>query len=564
MDVLQQRDFSGGEISNVAADLIPANGFYSAINALLDDDGSVFMRGGTSYYSTSDASGTLKFVWNGDLGPGNRTVYATSSAFGVLDGSNAPTSLTTSFAARADACSGIGLMFSLGGQSDPAGSVTVYGGSRKASNYSTGTIATTVGSKTVTGTGTSFSANVDAGMILLDGVGGNFLGVVASVDSNTQVTLVDQCYTTLAGHAYDLVNVHSYTPFGSVTLTAIAFMGGRLIGATGSEVRFLPAYDYTTGAGPFSAWNTTDFHKLTSASVVAMRPCQDTLMVFTTHGIYGISNIALDLTDPAGNEQQRVSHLNEEIVAVGSGIAPWNGGLIVPARDNIYFVTESSAPQSLAGAIRRDYQTNLASGVAAGTVYNAHYLLSVKPLSVLYQQTKVLNLRSGAWTSWTGSAMPSLSMCTTTGSPSKPLAVSAARVIDLSTCWPPSASSGKDHDSVPPGFVLITRTIPLDAWRKALLKKVRVTYEMADASPSSSPVLDLYYVVDGFNHNTFTLQSSSPGVATPSSEPATWSIQNGGTGVRSRTVCLKFVVSAACVGLKIHGIEYLFRRGGRQ
>lgn len=79
--------------------------------------------------------------------------------------------------------------------------------------YSTGTIALTRGNAVVTGSGTSWLANASSGMFLFADVTnvdtGNFtatyVGTVKSVDSDTQITLVDNSpYTTAAGSVYSL------------------------------------------------------------------------------------------------------------------------------------------------------------------------------------------------------------------------------------------------------------------------------------------------------------------------------------------------------------------------
>jgi hypothetical protein len=77
-------------------------------------------------------------------------------------------------------------------------------------DYSTGTISFTLGSRTVTGSGTAWLANISSGMYIFantsDTSRGNFtntlIGVVKSVDSNTQLTLLDPSPYTSTGQAY--------------------------------------------------------------------------------------------------------------------------------------------------------------------------------------------------------------------------------------------------------------------------------------------------------------------------------------------------------------------------
>lgn len=64
--------------------------------------------------------------------------------------------------------------------------LVMWKGARKAT-YSTGTVTATQGSKTVTGAGTSWSANAEKGMFVF--ANSEFAGVIDTVDSDTQITL---------------------------------------------------------------------------------------------------------------------------------------------------------------------------------------------------------------------------------------------------------------------------------------------------------------------------------------------------------------------------------------
>jgi hypothetical protein len=66
---------------------------------------------------------------------------------------------------------------------------TIYGGSRKAADYTTGTVTVTQGSKVVTGAGTAWLANVDAGMLLR--LGATRIYVVSAVLGDTSLELFE-------------------------------------------------------------------------------------------------------------------------------------------------------------------------------------------------------------------------------------------------------------------------------------------------------------------------------------------------------------------------------------
>ena len=70
-----QDDFAAGSVRSVARHLIPPNGVYSIENGLLDDDGSVYRRGGSEYLSNAAfGAGGLRWVWDGHLAAGEATL----------------------------------------------------------------------------------------------------------------------------------------------------------------------------------------------------------------------------------------------------------------------------------------------------------------------------------------------------------------------------------------------------------------------------------------------------------------------------------------------------------
>jgi hypothetical protein len=101
--------------------------------------------------------------------------------------------------------------------------------------YTTGTIAITQNSQAVVGTGTAWSTTTEAGMFLLD-ASGRYLGTVASVESDTQLTLEHNVlHLTGSGLSYSLVSVRKMfvtAPFVSVgvltTSTSSAEVNGGL------------------------------------------------------------------------------------------------------------------------------------------------------------------------------------------------------------------------------------------------------------------------------------------------------------------------------------------------
>jgi hypothetical protein len=87
-----QADFSAGMYRSVARERIPSNGVYDILNGLLDEDGAIYRRGGSSYRSTQDF-GPLTFLWDGWLSAGQRTVIGKSSAFAIVNTNGTVTSI---------------------------------------------------------------------------------------------------------------------------------------------------------------------------------------------------------------------------------------------------------------------------------------------------------------------------------------------------------------------------------------------------------------------------------------------------------------------------------------
>jgi len=102
-----------------------------------------------------------------------------------------------------------------------------YGANKN--DYTTGTITFTRGNYTVTGSGTTWTTNIVPGMFLFGNVddptgvtGQTLLGVVRTVDSNTQVTLVQKLTCSGTAKSYKLTSVRGIMPRiakGNITTT---------------------------------------------------------------------------------------------------------------------------------------------------------------------------------------------------------------------------------------------------------------------------------------------------------------------------------------------------------
>jgi len=86
----------------------------------------------------------------------------------------------------------------------------LWNGANKAT-YTTGTITTAYNSKTVTGSGTAWLANLTPGMYLFDSTG-FLIGMIVSVDSDTQVTLQESAYAAVSGASYSVKSIRGWMP----------------------------------------------------------------------------------------------------------------------------------------------------------------------------------------------------------------------------------------------------------------------------------------------------------------------------------------------------------------
>ena len=434
---------------------------------------------------------------------------------------------------------------------------TIYGGSRKTASYNTGTVAVTEGSKTVTGTGTAWSANVDAGMILV--VSGGRTEVVQSVDSNTGITLA-QPYggATGTGLSYDLHPIH-----GGESARCLAAISRRL-----ARVRtaFPTHVEFSEIDNP-NDYVADDFHTFPS-EVNGLYGLRDTLLVFTTTaGVYAVSNMALDLTDSAGNVQQRVEKVNDDLLLWHrTGIASWRGVPIVPAQDGVWLMDSISSPTLISGAITdlyRSYVSTAGYRPGAAAVYKNHYLLPIIDSSNNVQDTLVCRLsptRAGGALVW--SRLSGSGRCISYASRSATASVgpkllgaprSAARVL-MASFLEPAAATKNDMDSTAPTFELHTRDFGLGNMTENVVRFIRLRYELTDAA-SDNPTISAYYA-EGDDGAWTQLSGNAPEDPTGQS-PHTWPVN-----VAARYLRFRFVSNNASASLRVRGLEVFVLKAG--
>lgn len=491
-------DFSAGAQLDVAPQLIDRRGSRLIRNGLLNDDGSVYERGGTIQKTNARLPGGVRFMWEGWLNPGRRTLLANDDDFYAL-GADDETPINLG---------GDGLHLPRTARvvqdllfipSAPGGIAKIWGGSRKAAPYSTGTITVTQGSKVVTGTGTAFLANVDPGMLLRRS--GERVYVVASVDADDQLTLRDAYENaTAAGAAYTLKALEqATTPY--LTSTIYGAVADRLILVEENNiVRFSPR------SNPH-AYATNDFHELDEGlDITALEALGTDLTVFSTQGYHLIRNMAYELVDPLGSLQQGEDHVNLDLVAWGqAGISSFRGALLVPALDGIYLVDGISQPVPISKGITPRYRDYVRLGYRPGAarVYRDHYMLPILATDGTWRDLLVCRLDRPTrireqtyfpwtWFAGTGAALTSLVVRIPDSDGDIPGLLGGCVdgfVLDCSRYLEPGVDVKTDHDGSLHNLDIVFRAIatgPPPSINR--VRRMRAIYEL-EADPVDAPVL---------------------------------------------------------------------------
>ena len=508
---ISQDDFSAGSVLSVARHLIPRTGAYRIVDGLLDDDASVYRRGGSTYKSNAVFSSTaLRALWDGFLpAVGARTLFATPAAFGVLAADDVtPTSIGGGGLTEPVPMAQLGDFLWIGGGK-------LYAGSRVTGPYSTGTVTATSGSTTVTGSSTSWDAgtDIDAGSIISFSGDATRFYVVASVDSTTQITLTEPFLgTTGAGQTYSSVAIATVSGRGGRSASIYGQAGGRLLTFENEKAYFSNGVDATTGRLCPQVFSANDYWKIPGGGRgIAVATVRDRALLFSTAGLYMLSNLALDLTDPSGNIQQRLEQVSPDLIAWGAaGITNYQNAVIAACTDGVYLVDGVSAPVLLSGAISPRYSAYVRAGHKPGqiAVYRSHLIVPVLNGSNVWVDTMVCHLdrptntsagKIWPWVFLTGHAANVTAVATRVahGSQRSPALLGAGtdrRVLDLSGMFEPAAAVKNDADGTTHALIVETRdyrTSLSGALNRNLARKLRARYELVDAA-SDNPTIRAY------------------------------------------------------------------------
>jgi hypothetical protein len=550
-------DWGGGIYSGRRA---PANTVYDAVNCLVSDEGLLFRRGGSAYHSASNATSNLTHLHALYMRApaANRVIARRTGATSivVLDGSDAPVNLTGGTSWSRPASVGDLAVFATG----PTAMI-FYGGSRKTAQYATGTITVTEGSTAVTGSGTAWLANVDAGMILrVDN--SHDLRAVRSIATDTTLTLASPWQgPTVAGETYDLNPTYGFSvPSGVTTGRSYVIAAGsgtpRLLFCVGNRVFF-------TDRGDPQSFDADTFHELpASATIIGGEGRGDSALIFTTAGAWAIGDLSLDPVDAFGNLQHSIEQVNKDVILWDDfGIAGYGGSLVVPAIDDVFLM----APDGLTpitGRIRPQYREYVEAGYQPGlaAVHRGHYFLPILNGTSLVD-TLVCRLdRDAAWTTFAGgAASPAYAtLIEETAREPKLLGLSAARVTDLTGCMEASAST--DADGTDSDLVIETRDYPTGANQPGVALKIRARYEL-DGAATVTPAFSSDQDAGVFEE---LVSRGEQGGADGWEESDGSSYQWAFVGRKRERIRFRLTIAGACTSFVLRSLELLTRASGKQ
>lgn len=508
-----QNDWSEGEVRDVAPALISANGAEAMTDVFLDEDGNPYRRGGTKYV-TPEGLGEegLTWGWDGYMLPGQRTIVASPNDFGVLAAEDkALVNIGGSGLSKPKQAAALADLLYIGGG-------TLYGGSRKSASYSTGTISTASGSKTVTGSGVTWNTLVDAGMLLH--IGTERAYVVEAFNSTSQLTLRDPYQgTTGTGKSYSLnpTVAAATTPMGIWDYVTVC--ANRMVFAAGRRIVFSEVDNPHTFVNSLGTLNE---HTLPDGvQILGLRALGQTCLVFTTGGIWTLEGLALSITDLNGNPQHKIQLLSGDVVLAGAaGIAAYGQTLVVPGGDGVYLIDGVSQPRRISKPIERPYRQNIHDGMSLGgaEVFNSHYFLPMTIGTNNVKTTFVCRLdrpttdRSQTVYPWgrlsgDGGLVSSFFRRTATD-PQEPrlLATQASkpsRPMDCTGYFEPGRAIEKDADGTWADLDIITRAYGTGAETNNVVRKVRSLYELVQGE-GEEPRLSFSYN-DGSSKSTGVL-----------------------------------------------------------
>jgi len=372
-----------------------------------------------------------------------------------------------------------------------------------------------------------------------------------------------------------------------------AVVANRLLAGSGHTVYF----SKIKTPGTFEA---TDLWELPGGiEILGVESLRQSAIVFTTRGVWVISEMGKNLTDEAGNLQQTLDLYSSDLVLWGSGgIAAWEGGLIVPGTDAVWLVSlgvssEKSQPfQRLSDAIEPLYREYVSNGYQAGqaTVFANHYILPVigngEIVDVLVCRLDMQPVpKQSNWRPWThlsgfGATCGAFATRVSSTSQRTPELLggtygASARVLN-GLFFAPGPAAMLDADGSVHKWSLTTRSYATGNLVANLINKIRLRYQMFN--PNAAPKMKLEIAVETPSKGLSVWGLFKWGAAVwglPSAaafEPVSGEAQQSTDAVvpfvwrvrkKRRLIRFRFSSADAVVALAVKSLELFVRPDGR-
>lgn len=490
MPETSQPDFSAGIWIGRKA---PSAAVFDVANGLIDDEGNLARRGASAYHSNADAGDTLVGIFDGYLAAGQRTLIwaatgATHRAY-ILGSDDATPAFLQNVTKAIDPFArgtiANGILFLPCAQA--GGSPFLWAGSRIAADHDFSvSVSLTNGSTTMTGSGTTWSTDYATGAIVTIG---SKLYTAVSVDSNTQITL-SAAYDGTTGTYTAVISNHQ----GADTWLSAVLTPPRLLTATGTSARLWSvignnrAYYTDPGGGGSFVYENNYIDLPSNSYITGIDSFGDSLVLFTTEGVWTITNTDLDPIDDQANVQWQQQEVSRDVILWSDpGIAASDGQLIVPAIDDAYLFAVDGSATSVSEGVRPKYREYVAAGYSTGrgAVHRGHYFLPIVNGTTLVD-TLVCRLDrptqtpSGRvirpWTRWEGHAAEGAYTQRVGADTREPklLGISGQRVTDLTACLDGQGPTDADGSVI--GWTATLNDIPLGF---GTATRLRAWYELA-------------------------------------------------------------------------------------
>lgn len=179
--------------------------------------------------------------------------------------------------------------------------------------YTTGNLSCSVDSTSVTGSGTSWLANVEPGMFVLNN-GGRILGVVSSVESDTELTLERNARDSETTISYSITAVRKSFPVNVSKGTITCSTGSTTV--TGAGTKF--ADNFLAGATNYALFRAKDYVRIGTVDSVT----NDTTLTLDSNAAIALSGEEY-IAIPISNVNYQATDSTEDLYEVGAISVPY-------------------------------------------------------------------------------------------------------------------------------------------------------------------------------------------------------------------------------------------------